>query len=1277
MMADDISIKLKLDGERDFNTALKACNAELKNMNSEVKAVEATTKGAANSEEALAKKVEALGKASESAKNKVETMQRIVEKQRAAQEQAAKALEEAKKQYGENSKEVEKAQTAYNNATTSVNKWEAQLNKARTEEANINQELSKNEKYLDEAKTSTDGLATSIDEYGKEVKDADKETGELQKTMAQTGAAEAMNKVCEMLSNTIGKVGEKALDAAKELDRGYDTIAKKTGATGKSLEQLKNVADDVFGDLPEDMDDVATAVGQVNTRFGKTGKSLQDLSTQFVKFSKINETDVNDSVNKTDRILTQFNRSAEDASKLLGMMSKRSQETGRDTSKLMDNLSNNAEVLKMFGFTLEESVNFLSELENNGVEASTALASLKKAAATYTKQGGSMRDGIEATIESIKNAETEQEAWAIAQETFGSKGFTAMAGAIRDGRIDIDNLSDSLESYADVVNSTYESTLSGWDKMTVATNKLKTIGSELTEEYYNAVAPAMDFVGDAAQSLLDTFRSLPDWAQQVIAVIGGIGATAAKMVPNVVNFATQLATLKVMEDLSGQSTGLTRGLNKLKSGFRNIGSGAAAAAATIAGVAAGMAAVSEAAKQLSEDQQRLADKTKGTKEAYDSTKDSIRDLQETIDTYGSTQEKREAIEAKIAEVQEANRQAQRDYADSIMDSDNITKLYNDSMHGELDIFGQLLDGFTNGAVRITGFTQATEALTQANKDSNETVEATNSDLEILNGMLEDVAAEEQAAAASVTNASGEIIAAKDASISKTGEELAAWKNLSSETQTTAQNVAEACGAMKDSITAGVDSVGNFFDAVAEKEQVHAEDMKRNFRSQIEAIKDWEENLQFLADKGINKELLQYMADMGPQAANYVEAMKEDVLNGTESTVTAWNSLYKEKLNLEGAYNEEANKLLTAIGTSAAGSKEAFAAMADDLNAATNANGQYIVAGMVDGINEAMSQAEAAGEELGENTVEAAAKGAETHSPSRATLKTGQNIDQGLINGMQQKKSTVTSKAQEVARAIITAIVAVNLQAKAQTEGAKAGTGLVSGLNSKQSAVQMAATNLAKKIQTAFSGSQSTIYTAGQALGAKAGEGVNAGVTASLSTISSAGSSISSRLAAGINGSAYLAKNAAASLGSSASGAVNVDTSGAWAAGYALAQGMTNGINSGSAMVIAAAAQMAAQALRTAKMALGISSPSKVFEEEVGKNAALGMAKGFNNTIALETNGMINQIGRSLPDVSQLSSAPPNVYVYIGDRELSAVMSSGVVKYISGGQRAYGAAGGRR
>ena len=99
-------------------------------------------------------------------------------------------------------------------------------------------------------------------------------------------------------------VAAASVAAAKDMDQGYDTIITKTGATGEALADLTEQMDDVFADLPTDAETAGIAIGEVNTRFELTGDKLEELSKDFIRFAEINGTDLNNSIDSVDAIMT-------------------------------------------------------------------------------------------------------------------------------------------------------------------------------------------------------------------------------------------------------------------------------------------------------------------------------------------------------------------------------------------------------------------------------------------------------------------------------------------------------------------------------------------------------------------------------------------------------------------------------------------------------------------------------------------------------------------------------------------------------------------------------------------------------------------------------------------------------------------------------------------------------------------------------------------------------------------------------------------------------------
>ena len=87
-----------------------------------------------------------------------------------------------------------------------------------------------------------------------------------------------------------------AVVAMDRVDAGLDAVAQKTGATGQAAKELQEVYNRVAQVIPAEFGDIGAAVGEVNTRLGFTGDILEAASAQFLRFAKVNGTDVNTSV---------------------------------------------------------------------------------------------------------------------------------------------------------------------------------------------------------------------------------------------------------------------------------------------------------------------------------------------------------------------------------------------------------------------------------------------------------------------------------------------------------------------------------------------------------------------------------------------------------------------------------------------------------------------------------------------------------------------------------------------------------------------------------------------------------------------------------------------------------------------------------------------------------------------------------------------------------------------------------------------------------------------
>ena len=307
--------------------------------------------------------------------------------------------------------------------------------------------------------------------------------------------------------------------------------------------------------MPIEMNTAGIAVGEINTRFGATGKTLEDLSAEFIKFAKINGTDLNSSIGKVDKIMEQYNIDASETGDVLGLITKKGQETGISVDTLMDSLQKNGAIFKEMNLNMVQSTNLLAQFEANGVNADTAVAGLRKSLKAYTSEGKSVDEALELTINKIKNASDETKALSIAQEVFGTKGAAEMATAIREGRIDLESLSSSMKEYGKTVEDTYNATLDPWDEMTVATNNLKDAGEELAGSLFDALAPMIESATEKTKEFSNWFSELDEEEKNTIVTIGMIIAaigplliifgTVAGSISNIIKLSSTVAAIAV------------------------------------------------------------------------------------------------------------------------------------------------------------------------------------------------------------------------------------------------------------------------------------------------------------------------------------------------------------------------------------------------------------------------------------------------------------------------------------------------------------------------------------------------------------------------------------------------------------------------------------------------------------------------------------------------------------------------------------------------------------
>ena len=410
-------------------------------------------------------------------------------------ENLEKQLALTKQEYGENSAEA--------------NKMEIQLNQAKTAYSNLSQEMN------------------NLGSAGKQASGSLSETNNLLK-------AELLNQFSEKLSDISQKLvdfGKSALEAFRQVDEGMDTIATKTGATGDSLKGMQDIASSIATTIPTDFSKAGEAVGEVNTQFGLAGDALKDVSVEMIKFAEINGTDITNSTISASKALEAYELSTSDLAKVLDSTTYTAQSTGVSVDDLMKKAIEGAPQIKMLGLSFEEGVALLGQFETSGVDASSALSGLTKAAGSYAKQGKTLKEGLVETIDKIKNTTSETEAMGLAMEIFGAKKAPQMIDAIKRGSFDFQSFAESAEYSVGAVSKTFEATLDPIDKFKTAQNSATLAMSELGAAIAETLAPVLEALGNIVKDIAEWFSGLPGPVKEFIVIFGGVVTIAGILIP--------------------------------------------------------------------------------------------------------------------------------------------------------------------------------------------------------------------------------------------------------------------------------------------------------------------------------------------------------------------------------------------------------------------------------------------------------------------------------------------------------------------------------------------------------------------------------------------------------------------------------------------------------------------------------------------------------------------------------------------------------------------------
>ena len=463
----------KADGTADFRKSLKDVNASIQENRTEFKLAKSTWDESTKAVEKLKASQEYLGKQTEDYNRKVRLLREELNDLENAEERDEAA--------------IQKKRAQLNTAETSLNNYRRGLEE-------VNEKLKTGAAQIEE-------FAGKVEKLGSKMTDAGK-------------------KMTVGVTTPIIGIGAAGVKAAMELDEGYDTIIAKTGATGEALQGLNDVADSVYGSMPVEMQDVGTAVGEINTRFGSTGDELEDLTKKFLQFAEINGADVNNSIRLVSRAMGDAGIPTEQTGEILDKLTIAGQASGVAIETLTENLAKYGAPMRALGLTTDESIAIFAGWEKAGVNTEIAFSGMKKAIGTWGKEGKNATEEFKKTLKEIESTPDIATATSKAIEVFGQKAGPDLADAIKGGRFEYQDFLQLVQDSTGTVSQTFEEQQDPWDQWKTTMNDLKLAGADLGGVLIETLAPILQEVARGVKEFSEWFRSLDEDQKKTIVTIG-------------------------------------------------------------------------------------------------------------------------------------------------------------------------------------------------------------------------------------------------------------------------------------------------------------------------------------------------------------------------------------------------------------------------------------------------------------------------------------------------------------------------------------------------------------------------------------------------------------------------------------------------------------------------------------------------------------------------------------------------------------------------------------
>lgn len=234
-------------------------------------------------------------------------------------------------------------------------------------------------------------------------------------------------------------------------------------------------------------------------------------------------------------------------------------------------------------------------------------------------------------------------------------------------------------------------------------------------------------------------------------------------------------------------------------------------------------------------------------------------------------------------------------------------------------------------------------------------------------------------------------------------------------------VTEAFQEMYASVSESIEKQTNLFTKFKGESELSTKELLENMQSQVDGITKWADNLEELAERGIDQGLLKHLADMGPAGAGYAAAFA----SMTDEELQKANEMWGQSLVMR---DETASRIAASYEAAGKGSADGYS----------------------DGIEKQMGTVERTSGEMADRSLKGmnVTLGISGGAESRAFMDIGESADRGFASGVRNALGDVTAQVTALGYAALSACQTAASKSDYESIGENIPRGMASGIRAK-------------------------------------------------------------------------------------------------------------------------------------------------------------------------------------------------------------------------------------